>query len=137
MILGMSNSPSKLKGKCLQAIRDQPGILQSEMSKMGIGHRQTITEHVFSLCFNGSVVRVRDEVMHSYRLYPRGKEPQINCEETLFRRSLHQRSSSLFFSEPAHYNINKGHGDKFFMAFDEASGLLYIDLKMIAGACSE
>ena len=133
----MSNSPSKLKVKCFQAIRDQPGISQSELYKMGIGHRSSIVKHVFSLCFDGSVVRVYDDGMRSYRLYPRGKEPHINCEKMLLRRSLHQTSGSLFLRDPAHYDINKGHGEKFRMAFDESFGLLYIDLKMIAGACSE
>lgn len=32
-------------------------------------------------------------------------------------------------------DINKLHGDKFFIAFDEFYGILYIDLKMISGAC--
>ena len=133
----MSKHHCGLKEKCSQAIRDQPGILQSELGKMGIGHRSSIIRYVFSLCFDGSVVRVRNDDMQSYRLYPRGKEPHIDHEEMLFRRSLHQMSRPLFFSEPAHYDINKGHGEKFRMAFDEAFGILYIDLKMIAGACSE
>jgi len=133
----MSNSPSKLKVKCFQAIRDHPGILQSELGKMGIGHRQSIIKYVFSLCFNGSVVRVRDDVMLSYRLYPRGKEPHINREEIAVRRSLYRKSSFILFSEPTHRDINKGHGDAFYMAFDELYKILYIDLKIIAGACSE
>ena len=132
----MSNTPSKLKGKCLQAIRDQPGILQSELAKMGIGHRSGIIQYVFSLCFNGSVVRVRDDVMLSYRLYPRGKEHHINREELVLRRALYRKSSSLLFSKPAHRDINKGHGDKFYMAFDEFYKILYIDLKMIGGLCA-
>jgi len=126
----MFNSPSKLKVKCLQAIRDQPGILQSELGKMGIGHRSSIIRYVFSLCFDGSVVRVRNDDMQSYRLYPRGKEPHIDHEDKSFR-------CSLFSNNPACHDINKQHGEKFRMAFDEAYGLLYIDLKMIAGACSE
>lgn len=122
----MSNSPSKLKVKCLQVIRDQPGILQSDLSKKGIGHRSSIIKYVFSLCFNGSVVRVRDVVMLTYRLYPRGKEPHVNHEDRLFRHSLYSHN-------PAYHDVNKGHGDKFFMAFDGSFGILYIDLKMIGG----
>ena len=126
----MINKRTKLKGKCLQAIRDQPGILQSELGKMGIGHRSSIIRYVFSLCFDGSVVRVRDDGVQSYRLYPRGKEPHVNHEDKSFR-------CSLFSNNPAYHNINKQHGDKFYIAFDEAYRILYIDLKMIAGACSE
>ncbi len=133
----MSKYPCKLKEKCLQAIRDRPGVLQSELGKMGIGHRSSIIKHVFSLCFNGSVVRARDDVMLSYRLYPRGKEPQTHHEDRSYRQSLFCRGNSFRFSEPAHREINKGHGDKFYMAFDEAFGLLYIDLRMMAGAWSE
>jgi len=97
---------------------------------MGIGHRSSIIRYVFSLCFDGSVVRVRDDGVQSYRLYPRGKEPHVNHEDKSFR-------CSLFSNNPAYHNINKQHGDKFYIAFDEAYRILYIDLKMIAGACSE
>ena len=126
----MSNTPSKLKGKCLQAIRDQPGILQSELAKMGIGHRSSIIQYVFSLCFNGSVVRVRDEVMRSYRLYPKGKEPHINREDKSFR-------CSLFSNNPAYHDINKQHGDKFRMAFDAAFGLFDLEILQLAKAVTE
>lgn len=133
----MVNSPGKLKAKCFQAIRDRPGILQSDLGKMGIGHRQSIMKNVFSLCFDGSVIRVRDAVMLSYRLYPRGKEPQTYREEIGFRQSLFRIGNSLLCNEPACCEINKGHGDKFYMAFDEAFGLFYIDLKMMGGLCTE
>ena len=126
MILGMYRTLSKLKVKCFQAIKDHPGILQSELSKSGIGHRSSILKYVFSLCFDGSVVRVRDVVMKTYRLYPRGKEPHVNHEDRLFRHSLYSNN-------PAYHDVNKGHGDKFFMAFDGSFGILYIDLKMIGG----
>lgn len=125
----MSNNFSKVREKCMEAIRNKPGILQSELYRLGIGHRSDIGYRVFTLCFNGSVVRIRDDVMNSYRLYPKGKEPQTYHKEKAFKRSLFQRSA-----EP---EINKGHGDKFYMALDEAFGLLYIDLKILGMAAQE
>lgn len=131
----MSNKYSKVKARCLESIRNCPGILQSKLFGMGIGYRSNILSGVFSLCFEGSVVRIRDAVMRSYRLYPKGKEP-LCLEKRDFRQSLFQRNNAFFFKESAHPDLNKGHGDKFFIAFDEAFGLLYIDLKMIGGSLS-
>jgi hypothetical protein len=119
----MSNNFSKVKAKCMEAIRNNPGIMQFELYRMGIGHRGDIVHRIFSLCFEGAVVRIHDDVTNSYRLYPKGKEPQTYHKEKAFKRSLFQRSA-----EP---EINKGHGDKFYMAFDESFGLLYIDLKIL------
>ncbi len=128
----MSNKYNKIKVRCLEVIRNCPGILQSELFRMGIGYRSNISNAVFSMCFEGSVVRIRDAITCSYRLYLDGREPPCH-EKRDFRQSLFQRNNALFFKESAHPALNKGHGDKFYMAFDEIFGLLYIDLKMIAG----
>lgn len=135
-MLGMSNNYNKIKARCLEAIRNCPGILQSELFGMGIGHRSNISNGVFSLCFEGSVIRIRDAIMRSYRLYPKGKEPPCR-ERRDFRQSLFRRNNALFFNEAAHQELNKGHGNKFYMAFDEAYGLLYIDLRIIWESLSE
>lgn len=133
----MSNNFSKVREKCMEVIRNKPGILQSELYKMGIGHKADIGHRVFSLCFEGCVIRIHDEVTKSYRLYPKGKEPRTIREEKDFKQSLFQNSHACFFNEPAQPGINKGHGDKFYMALDEAFGLLYIDLKILGMAAQE
>jgi hypothetical protein len=123
----MSHKFSKVKVKCLEAIRKNPGILQCKLYRMGIAHRSDIGRRIFSLCYEGSVVRIHDIAMNSYRLYPKGKEPQ-----TIEKEKYHNRVH--FFGEFAHTEINKGHGDKFYRAFDEAYGLLYIELKILGMA---
>ncbi len=135
-MLGMSNNYNKIKARCLEAIRNCPGILQSELFGMGIGYRSNISNGVFSLCFEGSVIRIRDAIMRSYRLYPKGKEPPCR-ERRDFRQSLFQRNNALFFNESAHQELNKGHGDKFYMAFDAAFGLFDLEILQLAKAVTE
>ena len=110
----------------------KPGILQCELYNMNIGHRSGIRLKVFSLCYEGRVVRIPD--LHSYRLYPKGKEPQSINTEKEYKQSLVHRGHAIFFKEPSQPEINKGHGDKFYTAFDEAFGILYIDLKIMGMA---
>ncbi len=45
------------------------------------------------------------------------------------------KTSRIYLHTHKHEGINKCHGDAFRMAFDERFGILYIDLKMISGAC--
>jgi len=110
--------------------------LQRELYKLNIGHRSTIGSRVFSLCYECWVIRIHDSVMNSYRLYPKGKEPRITNTEH-YKQSLVQRGHASFFNEPSEREINKGHGEKFYMAFDEAFGLLYIDLKILGMAAQK
>lgn len=125
----MSNNFSKVRAKCMEAIRDKPGILRSEMFRMGIGHRSNIDSHTSRLVYDGSVVRVWDDVILSWRFYPRGKEPQPHLENRIYRKSLYSRDVSPIPKD--------AHGDKFYMAFDEAYKLLYIDLKILGMAAQE
>lgn len=126
----MSNMFSKVRAKCMQVIRDKPGILRSEMYLMNIGHRSSIRIQVFSLVYSGRVVRIRDEAMLSDRLYPKGKEPPPFIHEKVYRNSLYSKDKRNQIPKDAH-------GDKFYMAFDEAYGLLYIDLKILGMAAQE
>jgi len=75
----MLNKFSKVRAKCMEAIRNKPGILRSELYSMDIGYSKD------------------------------GRNPILK----------------------------DAHGDKFYMAFDEAFGLLYIDLKILGMAAQE
>lgn len=125
----MSNNFSKVRAKCMQVIRDKPGILRSEMFRMSIGHRSNIDLHISRLVYGGSVVRVYDDIMKSWRFYPRGKEPQSHLENRIYRKSLYSKDVSPIPKD--------AHGDKFYMVFDEAYKLLYIDLKVLGMAAQE
>lgn len=126
----MSNKISKVRAKCMEAIRSKPGILRSELYSMDIGHRCSIGAQVSNLVYSGRVVKIRDDVMLSDRLYPKGKEPPPFIHEKVYRNSL--------YSKDKRNQIPKDvHGDKFFRAFDEAFGLLYIDLKILGIAAQE
>ena len=120
----MSNMFSKVRAKCMEVIRDKPGILRSELYNIDIGHRSSIGVQVSRLVYDGSVVRVWDDVMASWRLYPKGKEPQPH-EHKVYRNSLYSKEKGI---------PKDVHGEKFMMAFDEAYGLLYIDLKILGMA---
>lgn len=122
----MSNKISKIRAKCMEAIKNKPGILRSEMGYMDIGHRSNIGIQVSRLVYDGSVVRVWDETMLSWRLYPKGKEPHHN-EPKAYKKSLYSKGDATPIFKDAH-------GDKFYMAFDEAYRLLYIDLKILGMA---
>lgn len=124
---------SKVKAKCLEIIRKNPGILRSELHKMGIGYRTTINLYESRLVYDGTIVRVWDCVMRSYRLYPRGKVPCIVLPR-FYKKNLHSYCG-LYFAEKPNPDLGEAHGDKFYRAFDEEFGILYIDLKIISGAC--
>ncbi len=126
----MSNNISKVREKCMEAIRSKPGILRSELYSMDIGHRCSIGAQVSRLVYSGRVVRIWDEVMLSDRLYPKGKEPQPFIYERVYKKSLYSKDGPNTIPKDAH-------GDKFYMAFDEAFGLLYIDLKILGMAAQE
>ena len=114
----------------METIRSKPGVMQSEMYLMNIGHRSSIGVQVSRLVYGGSVVRVWDDVMLSWRLYPKGKEPPPFIYEKVYKKSLYSKDGR----NPI---LNDVHGDKFYMAFDEAFGLLYIDLKILGMAAQE
>ncbi len=98
------------------------------MYSMDIGHRCSIALQVSRLVYGGSVVRVWDDVMRSWRLYPKGKEPQPH-ERKVYKKSLYSKEDRGIPHDV--------HGEKFMMAFDEAFGLLYIDLKILGIAAQE
>lgn len=124
----MSNNFSKVRAKCMQVIRDMPGILRSEMYSMDIGHRCSIGTQVSRLVYERRVVRVWDDVMLSWRLYPKGKEPQPHLENRIYRKSLYSKEGSI---------PKDAHGEKFRMAFDDYYKILYIDLKILGMAAQE
>ena len=126
----MSNKFSKIRAKCMEVIRKKPGILRSGLYSMDIGHRSSINIQISRLVYGGSVVRVWDEVMLSWRLFPKGKEPPPFIYERVYKKSLYSKDGR----NPI---LNDVHGDKFYMAFDEAFGLLYIDLKILGMAAQE
>jgi len=133
----MSNFGSKIKDKCLKAIKAKPGLLRYELYNMGIGHRTGILLWVSRMVYEGIIVRVWDDVMRSWRLYPKGKEPQLHKPESkMYVNSLFSRNI-LDRKEVADYKFNKGHGNDFYNAFDEAFGILYIDLKILGIAAQE
>ncbi len=123
----MSNMFSKIRAKCMEVIRDRPGILRYELYSMDIGHRCSIGTQVSRLVSGGRVVRVWDDVMLSWRLYPKGKEPQPQPQK-VYKKSLYSKERGI---------PNDVHGDKFMMVFDEFYGLLYIDLKILGMAAQE
>ena len=126
----MSNNFSKVRAKCMEAIRHTPGILRSELYSTDIGHRSSIGIQVSRLVYSGSVVRAWDDVMQSWRFYPKGKEPPPFIYERVYKKSLYSKDGR----NPI---LKDAHGDKFYMAFDEAFGLLYIDLKILGMAAQE
>jgi hypothetical protein len=113
------------KAKFFAVMRQHPGILRTQLYKMNIGPRSSIQLWESKLLFEGKLVRIWDDVL-GWQLYPKGKEPQ-HYKPEIYRPSL--------WSKEAAPDINKGHGEQFRMAFDEAFGILYYDLKIIAGAC--
>lgn len=131
----MSNKISKISAKCMEEIRNKPGILRSELYAMNIGHRSSIQMWVSRLVCDGIVVRVWDDTQRSYRLYPKGKEPPPHQHKE-YKPSLYSRTRG-FCHDAADPGFNEGHGDKFYTAFDEAYGLLYIDLKMLGMAAQK
>jgi len=126
----MSNNISKVRAKCMEAIRSKPGILRSELNSMNIGHRSSIGIQVSRLVYSGRVVRIWDEVMLSDRLYPKGKEPPQFIYKKVYRNSLYSKDGRNPIPKDAR-------GDKFFMAFDTAYELLYIDLKILGMAAQK
>lgn len=131
----MSNNFSKVKAKCLEAIRNKPGILRSELYTMNIGHSSSIGIQISRLKYEGCVVVAWDDMMRSYRLYLKGKEPSLP-EHKMRKKTMYLKTRG-FFRDAADPGVGEGHGDKFFMAFDEAFGLLYIDLKILGMAAQE
>lgn len=125
----MSNNVSKIRERCMEEIRNRPGILRSELYRMNIGHRSSVSMHVSRMVYEGRVVRVWDDIMLSWRLYPKGKEPQPPDRKEYKR--------SLFGSGCRSYIPKDAHGDRYYMAFDQAFGLLYIDLKILGMAARE
>ncbi len=121
---------SKIRAKCIEAIKNNPGILRSELYSMNIGHRANIGLQVSKLVYERSVVRVWDDVMGTWKLYPRGKQPEYDPHDNIiYKKSLASQQKSLI--------PKNAHNDKFFMAFDEAFGILYIDLKILGMAAQE
>lgn len=127
----MCSYHSDIRPKVLQTIIDQPGIFMSDLCKIGFAHRNTIYDHVVGLCYDKSITRIRDGACRVYRLYPKGKEPDAYREGKKDKRTVFMRGNSLLRSEPAQKKLNKGHGDTFYMEFDNTFGLLYIDLRMM------
>jgi len=125
----------KLKEKCITAIRKRPGILRAELYRLNIGHRSSVRTRVLDLVYERRVIQAWDKVMGSYRLYPYGKEPPIRQQKE-HRVTLYQRHA-LYLNDVADRDFNKGHGHKFYMAFDEAFEILYIDLKILGMAAQE
>jgi len=123
---------SKIKAKCLEAIKNNPGILRSELYTMNIGHSSSIGVQVSRLKYEGCVVAAWDDVMKSFRLYPKGKEPLLP-EHKIRKKTMYPKTRG-FFRDDADPGVGEGHGDKFYMALDEAYGLLYIDLKILGMA---
>ena len=122
----------KIKEQCIKAIRERPGILRSELYHLNIGHRCSVRKRVLDLVYERRVIQVWEKV--GYRLYPYGKEPIREQKE--YRASLYRRNA-LYLNDVAYRDFNKGHGDKFYMAFDEAFEILYIDLKILGMAAQE
>jgi len=131
----MSNMFSKIKAKCMETIRSKPGVMQSEMYLMNIGHRSSIGVQVSRLVYAGRVVRVWDDIMLSWRLYPKGKEPPLP-EHKIRKKTMYPKTRG-FFRDAADLGVGEGHGDRFYMAFDVAFGLLYIDLKILGMAAQD
>ena len=122
-------SRSKIRAKCIEVIKGNPGILRSELYSMNIGHKSNIGIQVSKLVYERRVVRVWDDVM-GWRLYSKGQQPEYDPHNIVYKKSL--------YSKDARNKIPKdARGDKFYMAFDEAYGLLYIDLKMLGMAAQE
>jgi len=126
----MSNIISKIRARCMHEIRKKPGILRSELISMDIGHRSSIGIQVSRLVYAESVVRIWDGVMLSWRLYPKGKEPPPFVYGKVYKKSL-------YFKDRCNPIPKDARGDDFYMAFDEAFGLLYIDLKILGMAAQE
>jgi len=131
----MANTPSKIRVLCLAAIRKTPGMPRYQLYKMGIGHKSTIRILLSRLVYDGAIVRIWDDAVNSWRLYPKGKEPVAHTQKE-YKQNLYP-SLALYFKDIANPDIGEGHGEKFRMAFDVAFGILYIDLKMIAGGCCQ
>ena len=126
---------SKIRTQCLDAIRKTPGMPRSELYRMGIGHKSTIQLWISRLVYERTIVRIWDDAMNTWRLYPKGKEPEPRIREK-HKKNLYSHRA-LYFGDKADYDFSKAHGEKFRMAFDEMFRILYIDLKMIAGACGK
>lgn len=123
---------SKIKDECIKAIRKKPGIRRSELYDMNIGHRSGVRDRVLDLVYERRVIQAWDKVMGSYRLYPYGKEPPIR-EQKDHRATLYP-VHGLYMKDAADPDFKGGHGDKFYIAFDEAFRILYIDLKILGMA---
>ena len=119
----------------METIRSKPGVMQSEMYLMNIGHRSSIGVQVSRLVYAGRVVRVWDDIMLSWRLYPKGKEPPLP-EHKIWKKTMYPKTRG-FFRDAADPGVGEGHGDRFYMAFDVAFGLLYIDLKILGMAAQD
>ncbi len=119
----------KIRAKCIEAIKKNPGILRPELYTMNIGHRSNIGIHISKLVYERIVVRVWDDVMGTWRLYLKGKQPDYDPHVRVYRKSLASQQKSMIPKD--------AHNDKFFMAFDEAYGLLYIDLKILGMGVQE
>ncbi len=113
---------SKIRAKCIETIKN-PGILRSELYSMNIGHKSNIRLRVSRLVYERRVVRVWDDVIGTWRLYPQGKQPDYNPHNVVYRKSLASQQKS-----PIHKDI---HGEKFRMAFDDYYKILYIDLRIL------
>lgn len=124
----MSNNFSKVRAKCMEVIRGEPGILQSKLYSMHIGHRSNIALYISKLVYGGSFVRIWDDVMLTWRLYPKGKEPQPYHDNRVYKKSLYCRDISPIPKD--------AHGEKFRMAFDDYYKILYLDLKILGMAAA-
>ncbi len=113
----------KIRAKCIEAIENNPGILRPELYTMNIGHRSNIGIHISKLVYERIVVRVWDDAMGTWRLYPKGKLPPHTRHDVVYRKSLASQHKS-----PISKDL---HGEKFRMAFDEYYKILYMDLRML------
>jgi len=125
--LARQNMSSKIRVKCMEEIRKKPGILRTELYSMNIGHRCSIGLQVSRLVYYELVVRIWDDIMRSWRLYPKGTEPQPFIYKTVYKKCIYSKDSRNPIP-------NAARGGEFYMAFDEAFGLLYIDLKILGTA---
>lgn len=114
---------TKAADKIIAAVRREPGIEQQRLPEvLGKAARNGImVSALHTLLGARAIERVLEG--KTFRLYLKGSAPE------------HRKI------EPARYGcwqlngpVNSARGERFFYEFDEAFGLLYCDLKTIAGA---